>query len=36
VDTKQFPLISRINQELCQIESFKLAHPDNQPDAPKE
>ncbi|XP_076326388.1 maleylacetoacetate isomerase-like isoform X2 [Tachypleus tridentatus] len=35
VDMTQFPLISRINHALCQLEAFQISHPANQPDSPQ-
>ena len=34
VDMTRFPNISRIEATLSEMEPFRLAHPDNQPDAP--
>ncbi len=33
VDMKHYPTIRRINDECCELEAFKLAHPTVQPDA---
>uniref|UniRef100_A0A0K0FAM7 maleylacetoacetate isomerase n=1 Tax=Strongyloides venezuelensis TaxID=75913 RepID=A0A0K0FAM7_STRVS len=33
VDMSEFPIISKINEELEKIEAFKLAHPSVQPDS---
>ena len=35
VDMTQFPLISEVAKNLEEVEAFKLAHPDVQPDTPK-
>ncbi len=35
VDMKKFPIISRINESLSELEAFKLAHAAVQPDAEK-
>ena len=34
VDMSQFPIISRINEELSEHPAFKAAHWNNQPDCP--
>nr|XP_012557917.2 maleylacetoacetate isomerase isoform X1 [Hydra vulgaris] len=36
VDMSQFPIISRVNEELSQHPAFKVAHWTNQPDCPPE
>jgi len=36
VDMSRFPIISRINEELSQLEPFIKSHPSNQPDCPEE
>lgn len=35
VDTKEFPILERINQYCLKIPAFKKALPENQPDAPQ-
>ena len=32
----QFPIISRINDELSELDAFKAAHPSKQPDCPED
>ncbi|KAK6184025.1 hypothetical protein SNE40_006572 [Patella caerulea] len=32
VNMKQFPIISRIAEELCQVDAFRLTQPSLQPD----
>lgn len=36
VDMSQFPVISRINDDLSKLEAFKASHPSKQPDCPEE
>ncbi len=36
VDMKQFPIITRINDELGKLEAFQVSHPFKQPDCPEE
>ncbi|KAJ7358921.1 Glutathione S-transferase zeta-1 [Desmophyllum pertusum] len=36
VDMSQFPIISRIHEDLNKLEAFKAAHPSKQPDCPDE
>ncbi|ESO91951.1 hypothetical protein LOTGIDRAFT_121608 [Lottia gigantea] len=36
VDMAEFPVISRINEDLGKIEAFKLAQPSQQPDCPSD
>lgn len=36
VDMSQFPVISRINDDLSKLEAFKVSHPSKQPDCPEE
>ena len=36
VDLKKYPLISKIDKELNEIEAFKNAHPSVQPDCPEQ
>ncbi|KAL9953228.1 hypothetical protein ACROYT_G040608 [Oculina patagonica] len=36
VDMSQFPIISRIHEDLTKLEAFKAAHPSKQPDCPEE
>jgi len=35
VDTKDFPVLDKINKHCLTIPAFEKAHPDNQPDTPK-
>ncbi len=35
VDMSKFPLISAITERLSELEAFKNAHPESQPDAVK-
>ncbi|XP_071788508.1 maleylacetoacetate isomerase-like [Asterias amurensis] len=36
VDMSKFPVISRINAALMELDSFKASHPSKQPDCPEE
>ena len=36
VNMANFPIVSRINAALSNLEAFKLAHPSQQPDCPDE
>ncbi|XP_068729460.1 maleylacetoacetate isomerase-like [Montipora capricornis] len=36
VDMSPFPIISRINEALLQLDAFKASHPSKQPDCPEE
>ncbi|EPZ35295.1 Maleylacetoacetate isomerase domain-containing protein [Rozella allomycis CSF55] len=36
VDMNKFPKIKSINERLCRIDAFSIAHPKNQPDCPIE
>ena len=36
VEMSQFPVISRINDDLSKLEAFKVSHPSKQPDCPEE
>ena len=36
VDMSQFPVISRIDESLSELEAFKAAHPSQQPDCPED
>lgn len=31
-----YPIISRINESLCELDAFKVASPSQQPDCPPE
>jgi maleylacetoacetate isomerase len=33
---EKFPLIKKVNDNLCKLEPFKRSHPQNQPDSPQE
>ncbi len=36
VDMSQYPIISRVNTALSELEAFKVSHPHQQPDCPAE
>lgn len=36
VDMTQFPIISRVHEELIKLEAFQVSHPSKQPDCPEE
>ena len=36
VDTSAFPKIQKVSEHFSQLDAFKMAHPDNQPDTPTE